>query len=361
MRRLIALAALAVALAAPAAALAQERPRGDTRVFALIPRPGFPAMAYVAPNGRVYEGTYTNPGGDNVPSRVFEYEADGTLMRSWTIRGQNLSEAHGVQVGTFDARGRLILLDKNPPRVLRLDRVTGEQETIARFPAGAIPNYAAWGPDNALYVTDYEGATIWRVPPGGGDPKRWLQDANLDGGPFGTTGIVLEAGRTSFLISQMSAAGGGAGNPTTGRLLRVPLAAGGAPGPISVLWESTPFDAPDGFAVAKSGVIYVALLAANQIAVIGPDGAERERFGGAGSPVPFDAPSSARFLGTRLMVANQAYITGEPAHHAILDVETREAGLPEYIPPEPAAKKKKKVSKKNKQRKRKRGNRRRSS
>ena len=30
-------------------------------------RPGFPAMAYVHPNGRVYEGTYVNPAGDSSP------------------------------------------------------------------------------------------------------------------------------------------------------------------------------------------------------------------------------------------------------------------------------------------------------
>ena len=47
--------------------------------------------------------------------------------------------------------------------------------------------------------------------------------------------------------------------------------------------------------------------------------------------MPFDTPSSARFLGTRLMVANQSF-TGDRDHQAVLDVETREAGLPELIP-----------------------------
>jgi hypothetical protein len=75
--------------------------------------------------------------------------------------------------------------------------------------------------------------------------------------------------------------------------------------------------------------------------VIGPDGSERERFpagpdGPNGSPVPFDAPSSVRFLGTRLIVANQSYFTGDATHQAILDVEAGEKGLPEYIPPAPA-------------------------
>ena len=69
MRRALALALLAAAL--PAAAHA-DRPRWDTRVLATVPPPGFPARAYVAPNHRIYEGTYDNPAGDTVPSRVFE-------------------------------------------------------------------------------------------------------------------------------------------------------------------------------------------------------------------------------------------------------------------------------------------------
>ena len=52
-------------------------------ILALIPSPGFPARAYVAPNGRIYEGSYDNPAGDSVPSRVLEYTGHGALLRSW--------------------------------------------------------------------------------------------------------------------------------------------------------------------------------------------------------------------------------------------------------------------------------------
>jgi streptogramin lyase len=337
MRRLVvAVAVLATVLTATAPA--QARDRFDTDVFALIPKPGFPAMAYVGPNRRVYEGTYDNPMGDSVPSRVFEYRADGTLLHSWVVKGQDLSGPHGVQVGTMGPSGRLMLLDKTPPRVIRLDRRTGRQKTYAAFPAGAIPNYSAWGPDGSLYVTDYEGATIWKVPPGGGTPVAWLESPKLDGGPFGTTGISLAADRRTLVIAQQSTAGGGAGNPTTGRLYTLPIQPDGKPGTISQLWESRPGDGPDGFGIAKSGAIYIACLLTNQIVVVNPDGSEQARFpelpllGDNGGPVPFDAPSSARFLGTRLMVANQSYVMGDATHQAILDVETGERGLKEFIP-----------------------------
>ena len=329
--------ALAVLLvAAPAAPAA--RARWDTRVLALVPSPGFPAMAYVAPNGRIYEGTYDNPAGDAIRSRVFEYEGDGTLLRSWTIAGQDLSQPHGVQVATSDAQGRLILLDKSPPRALRLDRRTGAQSPYAGFPAGSIPNYGAWGPDGSLYVTDYGKPIIWRIPPGGGTPQQWLSDPRLDGGEFGTTGIALQADRKTLLVAQQSEAGGAGGNPSTGRLFALPIGADGKAGALREVWASGPADGPDGFGIAQSGHVYIALLGSNQIAVVGPDGKERERFpsqpggGGNGSSVPFDSPSSVRFLGTRLIVANQSYISGDPNKQAVLDVEVGETGLPEFIP-----------------------------
>lgn len=52
-------------------------------------------------------------GGDTVPSRVIEYTGDGTLLRSWTVAGQDLSQGRGVQVPISDAHGRLILAPRS--------------------------------------------------------------------------------------------------------------------------------------------------------------------------------------------------------------------------------------------------------
>ncbi len=335
---MVAAAALAVlAVLAPSAG-GDARVRFDTDVFALIPTPGFPARAYVAPNHRVYEGTYTNPNGDSVPSRVFEYARDGTLLRSWTIAGQDLAADHGVQVATSDARGRLVLLDKAPARVLLLNPRSGKQRPYATFPSEALPNYAAWGRRGELYVTDYIHATIWRVPPGGGEATAWLSDTRLNGLEFGTTGIVLTADRNRLLVAQQSSAGLGDGNPATGKLYEIAIAADGSPGAIRTVWESAPLDAPDGFAIDTAGRIYITLLLSNQIAVIAPGGTELERFptssggGENGSAVPFDSPSSAMFLGRRLIVANQSFLAADPAHQAILDVWIGVRGAKELIP-----------------------------
>jgi len=354
---LIVLALLASVLAAAPTAGAQ-RARFDTRLLARIPPPGFPAMAYVHPNGRVYAGTYVNPGGDGSRSRVLEYDSGGTLLRSWTVPGQDLSKDHGVQVATSDSKGRLVLLGRTPARALLLDRTSGAFREYATF-ANLAPcpllqartdcsptledrdpmaNYAVWGPDGSLYVSDFLQGVVWRVPPGGGEARGWLSDRRLDGGEFGTTGVALGSDRRTLLIAQGSSAGLGALNPTTGKIYAVEIRPDGSPGELRLLWESGPADLPDGFAIARSGTLYVPLAgAANQIAVVAPDGRELERFpsaagdGGNGSPVPFDTPSSARFLGTRLIVANQSF-SGNREHQALLDVETREDGLPELIP-----------------------------
>ena len=335
----VAAASASAVLAAPADA----RARWDTRVLALVPLPGYPAMAYVHPNGRIYAGNYSNPNGDPAPSRVFEYDGDGTLLRSWTVQGQHLDKPHGVQVATSDGQGNIVLLEISTHRAILLEPRTGAQTTYATFPKGSVPNYAAWGPDGSLYVTDFANPVLWRVPPGGGAAVEWLRDARFDGGDFGMTGLALQADRRTLVVGMLSQGGGAAGNPTSGRLWTVPIQPDGRPGALRQLWESRPGDGPDGFAIAQSGTIYVALLLTNQLAAIGPDGVERERFpstphnGANGSSVPFDSPSSVKFLGTRLIVAQQSFFAGDRSHQALLDVEAGEPGLAELRPPAPAA------------------------
>ena len=359
MRRGVLIAALAAALLVPVgSAQAQQRARFNTQLLALVPSPGFPAQAYVHPDGRIYEGTYVNMKGDSLPSKVFEYTGEGDRRRAWTVPGQNLSEPHGVQVTTSDARGRLVVLDRTPARVLLLDRRTDTFTGYSTFtdlgpcPAGQtqpncspskedrppVPNFGAWGPDGSLYVTDLFQAVIWRVPPGGGPAQIWLADPRLDGGEFGTTGIALAADQRTLLVAQGSSAGLGALNPTTGKIYTVAIGATGQPGALQQLYESRPGDLPDGFAIARSGRLYVPMVGLpQQIAVVSPQGQEIERFpeapgGENGSEVPFDGPSSARFLGTRLIVANQSPVAGDPATQALLDVEAGEPGLTELIP-----------------------------
>ena len=352
-----ALAASTLAVGTVAAADAPQQ-RWQTEVFALIGPPGYPALPHVL-NDRVYEGTYTNPGGDDQPSRVLEFTADGTLLRSWTISGQDLSAEHGIQVTGHDSLGGLVLNDRTPARTLLLDPKTGAQTGYAEYadlplcsPGAApttcsnaledqppMPNVSAWGPDGSLYTTDFQQAVIWRVPPGGGPAEAWLSDPALDGAAVGTASIALAPDRRSLLVAQSASR---VGDPTTGRVFSIPIGPGGEPGPITTLWESRPGDAPDGLAVAESGRIYLTLIGpgANQLVVLDPSGAEVERFpvapasGENGSTVPFDSPAGVAFLDDRLLVANQSFFAGDPAHQALLDVAVGEPGLPVLVPPD---------------------------
>jgi hypothetical protein len=336
-RRALTLLLVAVMAAATwAPATAASRTRGDTEVFSLMPAPGFPAYVHVHTNGRVYAGTYVHSG-STMPSKVVEWSPDGTLLRSWSVPGQVLGEDHGVQVANQTHNGKLVLLETSTASILTLDVRTGQFRRLVRFPDGSVPNYATWGPGGALFVTDYAAGVIWKVPHGSRTPQRWFSSPALSSVEFGTTGIRFRPGRGDLLITQQTSTDG-ASLPTNGHLYRLPVGKDGRPGSLQTLWTSRPGDLPDGFGIAKSGNVYVALAGlSNQLVELTASGKEIARFGQAvtganGSAVPFDTPCSATFLGNRVLVANQSAVVGEASHQAILDVEVGEPGQAPYLP-----------------------------
>ena len=342
MRRLLAVLTVAALAAtawapAPAQARASTREPGDTRVLSLVPAPGFPAYVHAHTNGRVYAGSYVDSG-STVPSRVFEWAADGTLLRSWPVPGQRLGEDHGVQAANQTRDGKLVLLETSTASVLTLDVRTGRFHRVARFPDGAVPNYATWGPGGALFVTDYADGVIWKVPHGSRTPRPWFTSPALDGAAgFGTAGIRYRPGRRDLLITQQTVSDG-SDLPTDGALYRLPIGPRGGPGEIETLWTSRPGDLPDGFGIGRSGHVYVALAGlANQLVELTAAGEEVRRFGTPltgdnGSSVPFDTPCSATFLGRSVLVANQSAVAGDAGHQAILDVHVGEPGRAPYLP-----------------------------
>lgn len=327
------LVGIPVGTSPPAAASAPE-PTFRTRVFSLVPSPGFPAYTHVGTNGRVYAGTYV--AGDRQRSRVFEWRRDGTLLRSWTVPGQRLDVDHGVQVANQTRDGDLVLLETSRRRLLTLDVRTGRFRTIATFPAGAVPNYATWGPRH-LFVTDYAHGVLYRVLRTG-KVQRWFRSPALEGvAGFGTTGIVYRPRQRDFLLTQQTVTDGSTA-PTNGALYALPIRRG-KPGALRTLWTSRPADLPDGFGIGRSGRIYVANAGlSNQLVVLSPRGVELDRFpeapltGENGSPIPFDTPCSATFLGTRVLVANQSAIAGDASHQAILSVDVGERGVRPHLP-----------------------------
>ena len=343
-----------------AAGAGPERQPLDIRVFARVPSPGQPEPIAIGPHRTVFVGTNQQGKGDaDAPSKVFVYSHRGRLRRSFDLEGQDLGSDHGIQGLAFDGRERLYALDRSAdPRVVKINLESGVQRTYARFrdvpscmasgrdrncsatmgDSEAGPDYATFAPGGRLYVTDIDQALIWRVPAGGGRPRVWFTDSRLEN-IFGPNGIQFMAdGRT--LLLAVTAQGPSAGNPTEGALFELRVRRDGTAGRLRRFWTSQPIDGPDGFAIGRSGRVYLALAGANQLVVISPDGEELARvpatpFDNQAMEVPMDGPASVAFLGQRLLVTNQtspAGGSGDPDHWAIFDVYAGERGLPLYRP-----------------------------
>jgi SMP-30/Gluconolactonase/LRE-like region len=351
----IAAALVTLLLAAPSTPGLARAPL-DIELFARIGPPGQPEPVAIGPDGRVYVGTNQLGHGDaDAPSKIFAFSPGGELLREYELEGQPLDQDHGIQGLIFDRDGLLYILDRSAdPRVVVLNPATGEQWRYASFrdvppcadgpngncsatvldgPAG--PDYGTFSPSGDLYVTDVDQGLIWKVPKGGGDAEVWLTDARLES-VFGPNGIQFMADERTLLFAN-TASNPGAGNPATGRLYTVPVEADGGPGQLTQVWESHPFDGPDGIAIALSGNVYVALAGANQVALLSPDFVEVARTppnaaANMAEEVPLDGPASLAFLDDRLLVTNHSPIRGDPSSWAVLDVFAGEPGLPLHYP-----------------------------
>ncbi|HVV74437.1 MAG TPA: hypothetical protein VHC43_00255 [Mycobacteriales bacterium] len=368
-RGLLAAAAVAGAVASATPVSAGPSATGHVAVFARVAAPGEPSLTLVTPGQRrVFVGTFEDvTGSDSSPSKVFEYDATGKLRKTYVIKGQTPKKAHGVQVAARDRRGRLYILDQAPARIVVLNPTTGAQRTYATFadvPTCAMsgrttgcsstvldnapePDYAAWLPDGSLLVTDYAQELIWRVPPGGGKARVWLNSARFDGELFGPAGIVLMPGHRSVLVT---AATGGIttvdlpNNSARGRLYRIGLTKHFGPGEVTTLWSSDVAQAPDGFAVsADRRHVFIAMAgpAANCVVEVA-----RQYRGwrqvwqvpscvdglGSDSPVPWDTPTSVQFLHHSILVTNQAYFSDTSSHWVIFRVTEPLRGMRIFVP-----------------------------
>jgi outer membrane protein assembly factor BamB len=353
-RRALALAAVLVTVTAVAA---DAQTRLAVTVFARIPAPGYPASTLVAADGTVYVGTFksfTDPTYAG-PAKVFAYSPRGVLERTYTITGETPNTPEGVQVASTDRQGNLYLLDQAPARVVELNPVTGAERTWATFatvpactgapngdctegPSGNAPepDFAAWGPDGSMYVTDYNQSLIWRIPPGGGTARAWFTSSALNGIIVGPAGIELMPDRHTLMLDT----GGGGGDIAAGKLYTLPIEPNGQPGPLTQLWQSAPGAAPDGFAIARSGDVYVPLVgpSGNAVVEISPQGQQLAEVpanpvANETQTIPFDAPGSVTFDGDNILVGNQSSLQNDSAHWAVLEIYVGEPGLPLSLPP----------------------------
>lgn len=345
----------------PSVASAQ-RARLDVKVFARIPeRPGLPEGIATGPDGTVYVGT--NPGGNapgaqnGVASKIYAFRPDGTLLRDYEIRGQDVTRAalpaYGLQQLAFDGDGMLYALDKAPARVLRIDPASGKQTTYATFAdvptctatGGAqpcsqtvedvppFPNYPAFAPDGSIIVSDFQQGLLWRVPRGGGAAQVLLTDSRLDNPLGGPNGLQFRAdGRTLVVTQSIDLPLGGSSEVGNTRLFETTIDASGAT-PLREFYASPPGDAGDGLALGRSGDTYLQSFVSNQIIRVAPDGREVERIRTQpDDELQFDSPASSVFVDDRLLVTNQSVNVRNAANFAVLDVLVGEPGLPLFRP-----------------------------
>jgi sugar lactone lactonase YvrE len=354
MRRAVRTLLLVAAVCACAPqALAADRPKGDVKLFAQVPDPGAPEPVVIAPDGTVYTATLNAESGNtSAPSKVFAFSADGKLKRSYEIKGQDLSQQHGLTGLALDSDGFLYVGSLAPPVVYRLDPRSGEQTVYATLRDVPVctattsrdcsdasqdmkpwPDYIVLAPDGSLYETDSLQALIWKVPPGGGKGEIWITDDRLQSllGPpaFGPSAMKLGPDNKTLYFTTIEGPTGD-GDPSSGRIWKLPIQPDGKPGQLQQFYVAQSADAPGGMGFAKSGDIYVSLSGSNAIAQVGPDGKEKARFP---DPVtnmtftpPLDSPLDVAFRGNSLLVANSAYLSNSASSFALLDVFVGEPG-----------------------------------
>src|SRR3954454_2409404 len=359
-----ALPLLVAALCACAApAQAADRAKGDTKLFAAVPAPGAPEPVVIAPDGTVYTATLNAESGDTkAPSKVFAFAPDGKLKRTYDITGQDLSAQHGLTGLAMDADGFLYVGSLAPPEVYRLDPRTGDLSVYATYRDVPVcsatvtsdcskasqdmkpwPDYIVLAPDGSLYETDSLQALIWKVPPGGGKGQIWIIDDRLQSliGPpaFGPSAMKLGPDNKTLFFTTVEGPTGD-GDPSSGRIWKLPIQPDGKPGQLQQFYVAQSADAPGGMGFAKSGDIYVSLTGSNAIAQVGPDGKEKARFPdpvtNAMFPAALDGPIDVAFRGESLLVANSGFLSNNAASFALLDVYVGETGHDVLRPKLPA-------------------------
>lgn len=325
---------------------------GSAGTFATVPEPGQPEGIAVDPrDGSVWTGSNRPEAG----VVVWHYAADGTLLRTYPIFGHAGDAAHGINGITLDGDGYVYLLDYSGARAIRLDPVTGNERLYSSFPdlpactprlqrkatpcepgrmdRQAWPNWGTFDAAGNLYVSDLNQATIWKVPPGGGKPQLWYQNADF-ASIYSLNGMQFDAqGRLVFVLTVSL-------QPrkdfAQGTIYRIDVKPDGSAGTLARVGR---IGIGDGLAIGASGRLYAPLSqpGANRIEVLdGDTGEVLDELPSSATQqtlaIPFDDPASVAFSGTQLLVTNHSMYSQNPDHFAVLWLEVGEPGLPLHYP-----------------------------
>ena len=321
---------------------AQNRPIGDSEVFAAVPLPGFPEGIAVRGN-RVY---VSGPAAFGItdPATVWAYDLKTkSLAAQYPIKFNNQAAGmKGLSCIAFGPDGDLYAIEPFVG-VIRMHLDPGNTQSVySAFPPppanGALPNDLAFYDLGNLYVTDSFQGLIYRIPPGGGAPQVWFQDARLLGNPalpFGVNGIRIDKTNKKVYLA-VTVRG-----DFSGAIYRLPLVASPVAAGLQEfhVYPASQFGppAPDGMAFGKSGNLYVALAGSSQISVLRPDGTEAALFSGparipgSDNTLAWANPANIAFddQNGELLVTNHASLVPfDPALFAVFDVVVSDKGAP---------------------------------
>ncbi|HEY0084165.1 MAG TPA: hypothetical protein VGB61_15405, partial [Pyrinomonadaceae bacterium] len=167
-----------------------------------------------------------------------------------------------------------------------------------------------------------------RIPPGGGAPQVWFQDAVL-ATPFGANGIRINPDRTKIYFV-VTAEGANEFGFTGGKIYTLPLVDAPTAAQLEVFHQYNG-EGPDGIAFGNSGKLYVILASPgfSGVSVLSPTGVETARFGNAPGNLisPFNSPANAAFdKHGSLLVTNHTFIF--PGNESVLSVYVNDKESP---------------------------------
>ncbi|WP_380281492.1 hypothetical protein [Kitasatospora purpeofusca] len=171
----------------------------------------------------------------------------------------------------------------------------GEPERIAALPADSLPNGLALDERaGVLYSSDSALGLVRVIPLDGGAPAVWSDDARLKPvSAFGANGLKVHRGAVWV------------GNTDTGSLLRIPIRADGAAGPVEV--RAGGLDGLDDFAFVGAGDdLLAALNPASEVVYLGSDGSRHTVLDAADG---LSNPTSVGIGGDTAYVPSAAYFT----------------------------------------------------
>lgn len=221
--------------------------------------------------------------------QIYRLDADGRSLVEVASTG-------GFCLGmAFDATAeRLYVCDLKHAAVFRLDTATGRIERFAHgAPGGAIriPNYPAFGPDGALFVSDSHafgdpGPGVWRID-ADGRGELWY-----DRPVVFANGLAFDRSGTFLYVAETF----------DERVFRIPVRDDGSAGEREEV-AALPGWLPDGLAFDAQGNLYVGCYEPSQVVRVDPDGHVDVLYRDVTAHT-LAHPTNVAFRGTTLFTAN---------------------------------------------------------